>query len=204
MRRAVLPVVVCHESVKKRRLSIDSNGTVDMILPFENSEDDSPQGLTMRKKAPTCTSMNPRVSAKQKRESRGKKEKARKRASISSEGTIIEDLGLSGGQSLSENMQQQENGDFSGKNEYATANAREILQKKNETCKDNLKEEKIGIQYYEDLLPDRIPRNMQASDSFGENRIQTTSACKSSCAELEDTNMLISILEDELTSLQKR
>merc|ERR1712156_9070 len=41
MRKAVLPVVVCNESVKKkRRLSIDSNGTIDMILPFEeNSED---------------------------------------------------------------------------------------------------------------------------------------------------------------------
>ena len=198
----MLPVVVCNESAKKRRLSIDSNGTIDMILPFEDSEDNSPEGTTAtRNNLPMHSSLKPRKPAKQKRGSKSKKEKARKRPSISSEGTIIEDLGLSGGQSLSENMQHQENGDFSGKNEYATANAREILQKKNVTCKDNKKEEKIGIQCHEDLVPDR---NMQASDSSGEKRIQTTTACKSSGAGLEDTNMLITFLEDEITSLQQR
>ena len=76
-----------------------------------------------------------------------KKEKAKKRPSITSEGTIIEDLGLSEGQSLSENMQQEENGDFSGKNEYATANAWEILPKKSETFQESLVHTgKIGAQ----------------------------------------------------------
>ena len=186
---------------------VDSKRTIDMILPFEdNSEDDSPEAtMATRNNLPMHASLKPRKAAKQKRESKSKKEKVRKRASISSEGTIIEDLGLSGGQSLSENMQQQENGDFSGKNEYATANAREILPKKNESCKDkdNQKEEKIGIRCHEDLVmvPDRI---MQARDSFGENRLKTISACKSSGAGLEDTKMLISFLEDESTSLQQR
>ena len=72
---------------------------------------------------------------------------------------------------------------------------------KKQICKDSLKEEKIGIQCHEDLLPDI---NMQASDSAGENRIQTITNCKSSGAGLEDTNNLISILEDEITSLQQR
>ena len=68
MRKAVLPVVVCNESVKKRRLSIDSNGTIDMNLPFEdNSEDDSPEGTTAtRNNLPMHASLKPRETAKQK------------------------------------------------------------------------------------------------------------------------------------------
>ena len=196
----MLPVVVCNESVKKRRMSIDSNGTIDTILPFEdNSEDDSPERTTAtRNNLPMHASLKPRKPGKQKRGSKSKKEKARKRPSISSEGTIIEDLGLSGGQSLSENMQQQENGDFSGKNEYATANAREILPKKSETFQESLMHTgKIGVQCQKEFELNRFIK-------VSENEKEPTNICKSVTAGIEDTNLPIPFLEDKITYLQQR
>ena len=121
----MLPVVVCQRSSsgkKSRKLSIDSDGTIDIFLPFENQEENSPPQIENSRDASHVASMyaslktRETVELKKKRGTRKGKEKG-KRSSISSEGTIVEDLVLSGGQSLSENMQETE--DFSEKNEYS-------------------------------------------------------------------------------------
>ena len=127
MRKAVLPaVVVCQRSsFGKKRLSIDSNGTVEMFLPFQNMEEQSLQELNRgeipqhdRYTASLYGTLKSRKTSSltKEKEERNVKEK---RSSISSEGTIVEDLVLSGGQGLSENMQETE--DFSEKNEYLAA-----------------------------------------------------------------------------------
>ena len=99
----MFPVVVCQRSSSGRsgrKLSIDSDGTIDMFLPVENLEENSLQVENRgdaRFIASVCASMKTRKTLELNKKTwrRNRKEKE-KRSSISSEGTIVEDLVLSG------------------------------------------------------------------------------------------------------------
>ena len=194
----MLPVVVCQRSSsgkKGRKLSIDSDGTIDIFLPFENQEENSPQienSGDASHVASMYASLKTRktVELKKKRGTRNKKEKG-KRSSISSEGTIVEDLVLSGGQSLSENMQETE--DFSEKNEYSRA-----------IFPDNTESQYKANQ--SDIFADKteeLEKNAGV-ETWGQDGKEGLLYCGSNGVRQDERNLLITFLQDEITSLQHR
>ena len=210
MRKAVLPVVVCQRSSarkkKGRKLSIDSDGTIDMFLPLEILEEKSLRAENpgdARFMPSLCASLKTRkiVELKKKRGGRNRKEKE-KRPSISSEGTIVEDLVLSGGQSLSENMQEYDE-DFSENIEYSGENAQAILpnnmksqQKANDKNDIFNDAENIETNWREDVEVEKT------GESWGEKELKM--CCGSNVGQREERNrLLITFLEDEITSLQQ-
>ena len=190
----MFPVVVCQRfssGKSDRKLSIDSDGTIDMFLPVENLEENSLQVENpgdARFMASVCASLKTRKMNK-KRQNRKEKEK---RSSISSEGTIVEDLVLSGGQSLSENMQETE--DFSEKNEYSLGNARALSPNNTESQYKANDKNNIFVNLKED----------GAVGKKGETLGQNGKELLSNVERREERNrLLITFLEDEITSLQR-
>ena len=220
MRKAVLPaVVVCQRSsFGKKRLSIDSNGTVEMFLPLQNMEEQSLQELNRgeiprhdRYTASLYGTLRSRKTSSltKEKEERNVKEK---RSSISSEGTIVEDLVLSGGQGLSENMQETE--DFSEKNEYlaaATPSAPPIFHNNAESkCKAfqirNFTDDSENVEI--DCLKEAVVKNT-GGESLQQNGKESAAGGSnvdnsSSSAPGGDKNLLIAFLGDEKASSKRR
>ena len=235
----VLPVVVCQGSSSGksgRKLSIDSNGTIDMFLHVENLEENSAQVENLEENsvqvenlrensvqvenpgdarfiASVCASLKTRktleLKKKMRKENRKEKEK---RSSISSEGTIVEDLVLSGGQSLSENMQETE--DFSEKNEYlaaATPSAPPIFHNNAESkCKAfqirNFTDDSENVEIH--CLKEAVVKNT-GGESLQQNGKESAAGGSnvdnsSSSAPGGDKNLLIAFLGDEKTSSKRR
>ena len=200
----MFPVVVCQRSSSGksgRKLSIDSDGTIDMFLPVENLEENSLQVENRgdaRFIASVCASMKTRKTLELNKKTwrRNRKEKE-KRSSISSEGTIVEDLVLSGGQSLSGNMQETE--DFSEKNEYSAGIARTISANNTESPKANDKNifadaDKIETNLKEDVEVDKKGKTWRP---IGKELLSNVGRQE------ERNRLLITFLEDEITALQR-
>ena len=201
----MFPVVVCQRSSSGRsgrKLSIDSDGTIDMFLPVENLEENSLQVENRgdaRFIASVCASMKTRKTLELNKKTwrRNRKEKE-KRSSISSEGTIVEDLVLSGGQSLSGNMQETE--DFSEKNEYSAGIARTISA--NNTESQRKANDKNNIFADADKIETNLKEDIEV-DKQGKTWRQNGKELLSNVARREERNrLLITFLEDEITALQ--
>ena len=201
----MFPVVVCQRSSSGksgRKLSIDSDGTIDMFLPVENLEENSLQVENRgdaRFIASVCASMKTRKTLELNKKTwrRNRKEKE-KRSSISSEGTIVEDLVLSGGQSLSENMQETE--DFSEKNEYSAGIARTISANNTESPKAN---DKNNIFADADKIETNLKEDVEV-DKKGKTWRPIGKELLSNVGRQEERNrLLITFLEDEITALQR-
>ena len=224
----MFPVIVCqrNSSVKSgRKLSIDSDGTIDMFLPVDNHKDDNLEEdnlevdnhkenslqLESPGDARFITSVKTGKTLELNKKTRNRKEKE-KRSSISSEGTIVEDLVLSGGQSLSENMQETE--DFSEKNEYlaaATPSAPPIFHNNAESkCKAfqirNFTDDSENVEIH--CLKEAVVKNT-GGESLQQNGKESAAGGSnvdnsSSSAPGGDKNLLIAFLGDEKTSSKRR
>ena len=197
----MLPVVVCQRSSsgkKGRKLSIDSDGTIDIFLPFENQEENSPPQIENSRDASHVASMyaslktRKTVELKKKRGTRKGKEKG-KRSSISSEGTIVEDLVLSGGQSLSENMQETE--DFSEKNEYSRAIFPDNTESQYKANQSNIFADTDKTEEFE---------KNGGVETWRQDGKEGLLSCGSNGGRQDERNLLITFLQDEITSLQHR
>ena len=202
----MFPVVVCQRSSSGRsgrKLSIDSDGTIDMFLPVENLEENSLQVENRgdaRFIASVCASMKTRktLELNKKMWRRNRKEKE-KRSSISSEGTIVEDLVLSGGQSLSGNMQEAE--DFSEKNEYSPGIAQTISA--NNTESQHKANDKNNIFADADKIETNLKEDVEV-DKKGKTWRPIGKELLSNVGRQEERNrLLITFLEDEITALQR-
>ena len=185
-----------------------------MFLPFQNMEEQSLQELNRgeiprhdRYTASLYGTLRSRKTSSLTKEERNVKEK---RSSISSEGTIVEDLVLSGGQGLSENMQETE--DFSEKNEYlaaATPSAPPIFHNNAESkCKAfqirNFTDDSENVEILKEAVVkntggESLQQNGKESAAGGSNVDNSSSSAPGG-----DKNLLIAFLGDEKTSSKRR